>query len=58
MTVKDTHIRDQQHVRDLQDKGHTIEIIWEKDWKAVLTQRPEIKAYLAQHCSFAHFKST
>ena len=31
MTVKDIHAQDQQRVRDLQDKGHTIEIIWEKD---------------------------
>ena len=40
----------------MQDKGHTVEIIWEKDWQALLTQRPEIKAYLAQHCTYTHFK--
>ena len=31
MTVKDIHARDQQRVQGLQGKGHTIEIIWEKD---------------------------
>ena len=38
MTVKDIHARDQQHVRDLRNKGYTIEIIWEKDWQALITQ--------------------
>ena len=32
MTVKDIHSQDQQRVRDLQDKGYTVEIIWEKHW--------------------------
>ena len=56
MTVKDIRARDHQHVQDLQDKGYNIEIIWEKDWQALLIQRPEIKDYLAQHHTFAHFK--
>ena len=30
MTVKDICAQDQQHVQDLQDKGHIVEIIWEK----------------------------
>ena len=33
----------------MQDKGYTVENIWEKDWQALVTQCPEIKAYLAQH---------
>ena len=56
MTVKDIHIRDHQHVQDLQDKGYNVEIIWKKDWQALLTQQPEIKDYLAQHRTFTHFK--
>ena len=28
----------------------------EKDWQALLTQRPEIKDYLAKHCTYTHFK--
>ena len=56
MTVKDIHARDQQRVRDLQDKGHTVEIIWENDWEAHVTQRPEIKAYISQHHTHTHFK--
>ena len=55
MTVKDIRARDQQHVRDLRDKGYTIEIIWEKDWQALVTQLPEIKVYLAQHHTYTHF---
>ena len=43
-------------MQDLQDKGCTIEIIWEKDWEALVTQRPEIKAYISQHCTYTHFK--
>ena len=56
MTVEDIHARDQQCVRHLQSKGYTIEIIWEKDWQALVTQRPEIKAYLKQHHTYTHFK--
>ena len=46
MTVNDIRTRDQQCVRDLQGKGYAyaIEIIWEKDWQTLVTQRPEIKA--------------
>ena len=33
MTVKDIRARNQQRVQDLQDKGHTVEIIWEKTGK-------------------------
>ena len=56
MTVQDIRSRDQQRVRDLQGKDYTIEIIWEKDWQALVTQRPEIKAYLSQHHTYTHFK--
>ena len=56
MTVKNICARDQQHVRDLRDKGYTVEIIWQKDWQALVTQRPEIKAYLKQHRTYTHFK--
>ena len=56
MTVKDIRARDHQRVQDIQDKGYTIEIIWGKDWQALLTQRPEIKDYLAQHRTYTHFK--
>ena len=33
-----------------------MKIIWEKDWQALVTQRPEIKAYLSQHHTNTHFK--
>ena len=56
MTVKDIHTRDHQRVQDLQDQGYNVEIIWEMDWQALLTQRPEIKVYLAQHRTYTHFK--
>ena len=56
MTVKDIHTRDHQRVQNLQDKGYNVEIIWEKDWQALLTQRPEIKVFLAQRRTFTHFK--
>ena len=56
MTVKDIRARDQQNVQYLQDKGHTVKIIGEKDWQALVTQRPEIKACLAQHRTYSHFK--
>ena len=56
MTVKDICTRDQQRVRDLRDKGYTVEIIWEKYWQALVTQQPEIKAYLKQHHTYTHFK--
>ena len=56
MTVKDIRDRDQQRVRDLQDKGYTVEIIWEKDWQALINQRPEIKVCLKQHRTCTHFK--
>ena len=38
MTVEDIHIRDHQRVQDLQDQGYSVEIIWEKDRQALLTQ--------------------
>ena len=56
MTVKDIRTRDHQRVQNLQDKGYNVEIIWEKDWQALLTQQPEIKVFLAQHRTFTHFK--
>ena len=43
MTVKDIRTRDQQHVRDLQDKGHTVEIIWEKIWKHLSLNAQKLK---------------
>ena len=48
--------RDHERVQDLQDQGYNVEIIWEKDWQALLTQRPEIKVCLAQHHTHTHFK--
>ena len=57
MTVEDIRARDQKHMQDLRDKGNYVEIMWEKDWQVLLTQRPEIKTYLAQHHTFTHFKS-
>ena len=56
MSVKDIRARDHQRVQDLQDNGFTVEIIWEKDWEALLTQRPDIKAYISQHRTYTHFK--
>ena len=56
MTVKDIRARDQQRVRDLQGNGYTIEIIWEKDWQALVTHQPEIVPYLNQHRTYTHFK--
>ena len=57
MTESRTFVtRDHQRVQDLQDQGHNVEIIWGKDWQALLTQRPEIKLYLAQHRTYTHFK--
>ena len=43
MTVKDIDVRDQQRVRDLQDKGYTREIIWEKDWQTLASQYQKLK---------------
>ena len=43
-------------MQDLQDKGYTVEIIWEKDCETLLTQCPEIKAYISQHRTYTHFK--
>ena len=40
----------------MQDKGHIAEIIWEKDWEALVTQCPEIKAYISRHRTYTHFK--
>ena len=56
MTVKDIRARDRQRVQDLQDKGYTLEIIWEKDWQALVPQQPKIKAYLSKHRTFTHLK--
>ena len=56
MSVKDICVRDHQHVQDLQDKVYMVKIIWVKDWEALLTQRPEIKAYISQHHNYTHFK--
>ena len=52
MSVKDIRTRDHQRVQDFQDQGYNVEIIWEKDWQALPTQRPEIKDYLAQHRTY------
>ena len=40
----------------MQDKGYAVEIIWEKDWQDLVTQRPEINAYLSKHSTYTHFK--
>ena len=56
MSVKDIRAQHHEHVQDLQDKGYNVEIIWEKDWQALLTQRPDIKSFLSQHRTFTHFK--
>ena len=40
----------------MQDHGHNVQIIWEKDWQTLLTQRPEIRVYLGQHRTCTHFK--
>ena len=56
ITVKHIRTLDHQRIQDLQGKGYTIEIIWEKDWQALLTQRPDIKSYLLQHRTNTHFK--
>ena len=56
MTVKDIRARDHQCVQDLQNQGYIVEIIWGKDWQALLTQWPEIKVCLAQHRTYTHFK--
>ena len=56
MIVKDIHARDHQRIQDLQDQGYNVEIIWEKDWQALLTQRPHITSYLSRHRTFTHFK--
>ena len=57
MTVKDIRAQDHQCVQDLQDQGYNVEIIWEKEWQALLTQRPDIKSYLSQYRTYIHFKS-
>ena len=56
MTVKHIRTRDHQRVQDLQDQGYNVEIIWEIVWQTFLTQWPEIKVYLAEHCTYTHFK--
>ena len=56
LTVKDIRTRDQHRVQNLRDKGYNVKIMWKKDWQALLSQRPEIKNYLAQHRTFTHFK--
>ena len=56
MSVRDIRARDHQREQDLQDQGYIVAIIWEKDWQALLTQRPEIKVYLAEHRTYTHFK--
>ena len=56
MSVKDIRARDHQRVQDLRDKGYNVEIIWGKDWQALLTQRPDIKSFLSQLRTFTHFK--
>ena len=56
MSVKDIRTRDHQRVQDLQDQSYNAEIIWEKDWQALLTQQPDIKSYLSQHRTYTHFK--
>ena len=38
MTIKDIRAQHHQLVQDLQDRGYNVEIIWGKDWQALLTQ--------------------
>ena len=40
----------------MQDQGYNVEIIWEKDWQALMIHQLEIKVYLAQHHTHTHFK--
>ena len=49
MSAKDICTQDHQRVQDLQAQSYNVEIIWEKDCQALLTQQAEIKVYLAQH---------
>ena len=56
MSVRNICTRDHQCVQDLQDQGYNVDVIWEKDWQAVLTQQPEIKACLAKHRTYTHFR--
>ena len=56
MSFKDIRARDHQHIQDLQDEAYNVEIIWEKDWQALLTQQPDMKSYLSQHHTHTHFK--
>ena len=56
MLIKDIRTRDHERVQDLQDQGYNFEIIWEKDWQALLTQGPDIKSYLSQYRTYTHFK--
>ena len=56
MSVKDIRTRDHERVQDLQDQGYNVEIIWEKEWQALLTQRPDIKSYLSQCRTHTHFE--
>ena len=51
MTVKDIRARDQQRVRDFQDKSYTVEIIWESPDSTTRN-----KVYLKQHRTYNHFK--
>ena len=56
MTVKEIRDYDRQRVQYLQDKGYTVEVIWESHWESHLYQHPEIKTYLSQLRTFTHFK--
>ena len=40
----------------MQGKGYTVEIIFEKDWQALVTHQHEIVPYLKQHRTYTHFK--
>ena len=56
MTVKDIRARDQSEYKIYKTKAAPLKSSGKKDWQAFLTQRPEIKAYLAQHRTYAHFE--
>ena len=56
MTVKEIRDYDLERLRYFRDKGYAVEIIWERDWNALVNQRPEIKAYLSKQCAFTHWE--
>ena len=56
-TVKEIRDYDHQRLQYIQDRGYNVEIIWESNWNTLVENRAEIKAYIAQLCTFTHFKN-